>query len=94
MERRAVVLAASQRQWDFTAMSAAIRTAYPKQMPTANVHEAIPEEDEWLEPPPEPWAPAAEAETASVPDSVEAEINELLQEDGPIDEEDAIDILA
>ncbi|CAK0846977.1 unnamed protein product [Prorocentrum cordatum] len=91
IERRAVVLAASQRQWGFSEMSAAIRTAYPKQMPTSQVHEVNAWEDRSAT---APTASAAEATSTIEEDDVEAEINELLGEEDPIDEEDAIDILA
>jgi hypothetical protein len=91
-ERRAIVLAASQRQWGFNEIAAALRTTYPRQMPTTNVHEASAWPDD------EPEKQAAVAEPRRDDDDnydIETEINEILADgDEPIDEEDAIDILA
>jgi hypothetical protein len=92
-ERRAIVLAASQKQWGFEEIASALRTTYPKQMPSAHIH-AVSADGNSVYPDGVP-APVAAATSQEDPDDVtEAEINALVEDDSPIEEEDAIDILA
>ncbi len=88
-ERRAIVLAASQRKWSFEDIAAALRTTYPKQMPSTQIHEVTTDEEAPAH------VPVAFVGDDEGDDVTEAEINEILTEDNePIEEEDAIDILA
>ena len=80
-ERRAVVLAASGKRWNFEDLGKAMRTTYPKAMPEHSVHHVGQDEA---------WSAEDFGEESTTKDIDE----ELFMPSLEIEEEDAYDILA
>ncbi|CAK0820029.1 unnamed protein product, partial [Prorocentrum cordatum] len=83
-DRRAVVLAASERQWTFEKLALALKTVYPKVLPEHGVHLV---EDDYV------WEAAGEEHhpAASSQEEVDAFLAEVEQDrEEPMEEDEAI----
>eukprot|EP00974_Lingulodinium_polyedra_P071823 6949496-Lingulodinium_polyedra.AAC.1 len=91
MERRAVVLAASQRSWEFEAVATALRTTYPVGLVDSRVNYVQDQEDAWAV---EEEATPGGASSSS-PEGVQALLAEIEQDlEEPLEEEAAVQVLA
>ncbi|CAK0882257.1 unnamed protein product [Prorocentrum cordatum] len=87
-DRRAVVLAASERHWTFEKLALALKTVYPKVLPEHGVHLV---EDDYV------WEAAGEEHhpAASSQEEVDAFLAEVEQDrEEPMEEDEAIQVLA
>ncbi|CAK0790522.1 unnamed protein product [Prorocentrum cordatum] len=87
-DRRAVVLAASERQWTFEKLALALKTVYPKVLPEHSVHLV---EDDYV------WEAAGEETppAAGSPEEIEAFLAEVEHDrEEPMEEDEAIQVLA